>query len=43
MSPGRAKLVMKGLKQNKELKNKYKDTYKEIKSFLKKQQKKNNK
>src|SRR5436853_1039418 len=38
MSPGQAKLIMKGLTQNKELRNKYKDTYKKIESFLKKQQ-----
>ena len=36
MSPGRAKIVMKGLQQNKELRDKYKDTYKEIEAFLKK-------
>jgi len=43
MSPRRAKLMMKGLKQNKELRDRYKDAYKEIESFLKEQQKKDGK
>ena len=43
MSPGRAKIVMKGLQQNKELRDKYKDAYKEIEAFLKEQKKKDGK
>jgi hypothetical protein len=44
MSLGRAKLVIKGLKKNKELRDRYKDAYKEIESFLKeKEQKKDGK
>jgi len=37
MGSGRAKIVMKGLQQNKELRDRYKDAYKEIEAFLKDQ------
>src|SRR2546421_7678538 len=43
MSSGRAKIVIKGLQQNKELRDRYKDAYKEIESFLKDQKKKDDK
>src|SRR5438045_1589890 len=35
-----AQIVMKGLQQDKNLRDKYKDTHKEIEAFLKEQQKK---
>jgi hypothetical protein len=41
MSLGRAKIMMQGLKQNKELRDRYKDAYKEIEAFLKEQKKDN--
>ena len=34
MSPGRAKLMMQGLQQNKAIREKYKEAYKEIENFL---------
>ncbi len=37
------KIIMQSLQQNKAIQNKYKDVYKKIKSFLKKQKKKDNK
>ncbi len=43
MSLGRAKIMMQGLQQNKALRDKYKDAYKEIEAFLKEQKKKDNK
>ena len=39
----KAKLVIKSLKQNKNLQERYRDAYKELKAFLKDQKKKNNK
>jgi len=43
MKPGGARIVMKGLQQDKNLRDKYKDAYKEIEAFLKEQNKKDNK
>ena len=43
MNPGGAKVVMQDLQQNKAIRNKYKDTYKKIESFLKEQKKNDNK
>jgi hypothetical protein len=41
MSLGRAKIMMQGLQKNKTVRDKYKDVYKEIEAFLKKQKKDN--
>ena len=43
MSLERAKLMMQGLQRNKELRDKYKDAYKEIEAFLKDHKKKDEK
>ena len=43
MSLGKAKLIIQGLQQDKVLRDKYKDSYKEIEAFLKEQKKKDNK
>ena len=43
MKLNKAKQILEGLKKNKELREKYKNTYKEIKSFLKDYKKKKEK
>ena len=43
MSPGKAKLIIQGLQQDKALRDKYKDGYKEIEAFLREQKKKDGK
>ena len=43
MSPGRAKLMMQGLQQNKAIREKYKEAYKEIENFLREAKKKDSK
>ena len=43
MSPGKAKLIIQGLQQDKALRDKYKDGYKEIETFLREQKKKDGK
>ena len=42
MRPKQAQIVIKGLQQDKTLKDKYKNAYKEIEAFLKKKEQKNN-
>ena len=43
MRSGKAKIMIQGLQQNKTLRDRYKDAYKEIEAFLQEQKKKDNK